>query len=230
MRFRYIDDSGAESTGWVVYGWLEMSVDNWHPALRRLLELRKQLHTTYNVSPTTELHCTKYFNGRSRISDGHSGGYIDPQKLGKDVAQDVLQALGELRKDGIAEFGLVARQTSMKGKNFRREKAEVYEALVRRWDASLKADNTFGMIHMDGDGTDPAYYQGHRMLKLDSPERRRVIEDPLFHDSQRSQLVQAADHVAYFGYRHLLADGRVGVDYWKDHLANDDVTLGITQL
>jgi hypothetical protein len=40
------------------------------------------------------------------------------------------------------------------------------------------------MIVMDGNGEDPAYYDAHRGLRL---ARRRIIEDPLFQHSHRSQ-------------------------------------------
>ena len=68
------------------------------------------------------------------------------------------------------------------------------------WDQQLRHQDDYGIVGMDGDGTDPIYYKAHRAL--DDLFNRRVIEDPMFHSSQRSQWTQMADVIAWSGFTH----------------------------
>ncbi|MCK2241252.1 MULTISPECIES: DUF3800 domain-containing protein [unclassified Crossiella] len=73
--------------------------------------------------------------------------------------------------------------------------------LVTALDLRLAENDEYGLIIMDGDGTDPSYRGAHRSLKLAT---RRIVEDPAFQGSHLSQLVQLADLVAYSAYMHVL--------------------------
>ncbi|MFF1830229.1 DUF3800 domain-containing protein [Paenarthrobacter sp. NPDC058040] len=68
------------------------------------------------------------------------------------------------------------------------------------WNAHHLETGTYAFVSMDGNGTDPSYVDAHRRLPLTS---RHVIEDPMFHDSRRSQWIQMADLVAYSAFTHL---------------------------
>ena len=86
-RLLYVDDSGSERSGMIVYGWIECEPGRWRQALRSLLELRKELYRDHLIPPAAELHATKFLNGRSRIS--LEGGDQDAQEwktLGRAVA------------------------------------------------------------------------------------------------------------------------------------------------
>ncbi|MFD5065387.1 hypothetical protein, partial [Streptomyces sp. NPDC058394] len=48
-RILYIDDSGAESTGYVLYGWAEIDLAQWSAALRCLLDFRKKLYADTGI-------------------------------------------------------------------------------------------------------------------------------------------------------------------------------------
>ena len=96
--------------------------------------------------------------------------------------------------------GAVFRRTRAKGADYHRERAGLYAALIAHIDARLAADEELGLIFMDGDDSDSIYREAHRELKLDV---RRVVEDPLFQGSHRSQPVQMADLVAWTAYQSL---------------------------
>ena len=51
-RMIYMDDSGSEASGTIVYGWIECAPNRWRYGLRELLELRKQLYRDYQVPPS----------------------------------------------------------------------------------------------------------------------------------------------------------------------------------
>ncbi|WP_406320157.1 hypothetical protein [Streptomyces sp. NBC_01637] len=55
-RILYIDDSGAESTGYVLYGWAEIDLSQWSAALRCLLAFRKKLYADTGIPADYELH------------------------------------------------------------------------------------------------------------------------------------------------------------------------------
>lgn len=217
----YADDSGAEATGWIVYGWIECSPQGWRPALRNCLDLRKALKANHCVEVDTELHATKFINGRARIADETSpnfkawdvsaGDKPDWKILGRKVAEECLSAVAtcpDLR------VGSVYRRTNKTGKAFHQEKADTYKALIEMLDGHLQDEGCYGTIFMDGNGTDRSYAAAHRELKL---AHRNLIEDPLFIDSTRSQLMQMADLVAYVTYLHL--HKRQGAEFgwgWHD--------------
>jgi hypothetical protein len=191
-RMVYVDDSGSEASGLVVYGWIECAPERWRHALRTLLELRKGLFRDHHVPPAEELHATKFVNGRSRISTAPGGD--DPEQwkaLGRAVAVRCLETIAACPDIRV---GAVHRRTTLRGRGYYEERGRLYLDLVRRWDDRHRAADDHAFVSMDGDGTDPNYVTAHRALPLDS---RHVIEDPMFHDSKRSQLVQMADLVAY---------------------------------
>jgi hypothetical protein len=97
--------------------------------------------------------------------------------------------------------------------------------MVNHLDDRLRAAGDFGLIFMDGDGSDSSYYRPHRSLELNA---RRVIEDPLFHDSRRSQWVQMADLVAYATYIHLFRppSKEFAWHWYEQHLRACDVNHG----
>jgi hypothetical protein len=194
-RLIYADDSGDPRFGWAIYGWVECSPAHWRLVLREWLELRKRLWVEYKVPPSQELHATDYVNGRGRIS-------TDPtvtlwKDLGREVARDCLQLLRDCEH---LRVGAVFRKTSKTGSEYHLERADLYLKLVEQWDAEQAARNSFAMISMDGDGSDRSYFEAHRALKLDA---RHIIEDPIFHDSKRSQWTQMADLVAFVANAHL---------------------------
>jgi len=210
VRLFYVDDSGASETRTIVFGWVELDVTAWRPVLRSWLDWRSELQRTIGIPTDYELHGTKFVGGR-----GHpTGTEWDAHKAERlPVIADALRTVG--RMPGLAVGAVYACADDRRG--YRDLKARAYVELVQALDERLTAAGDFGMIVMDGDGTDPTYRAAHRELKLAS---RSLIEDPFFHASNHSQWVQMADLVAYAAYMHLaqLPSKEPTWQWYRDHL------------
>jgi hypothetical protein len=196
LRLFYVDDSGSVDTGYVVYSWIETTSQGWRHALRAWLNLRKDLYAKYQIPPSHELHATKFVPGRQNPS-------LDPafnrsKQARSDVMKRALTAIGSTGHMGV---GTVFRRTRATGSAYHLERASLYAAFVRHLDTRLATDDELGLVFMDGDDHDSVYRDAHRDLDLST---RRVVEDPLFQGSHRSQPVQMADLVAWTAYQSLL--------------------------
>ncbi|GAA2803973.1 DUF3800 domain-containing protein [Crossiella cryophila] len=192
-RLLYVDDSGADASRWAVYGWVEMNIADWRPALRAWLDWRQHLYETIGLPASYELHATKFVNGRGRPTNTD----WDLRKANRSaVMVETLTTLAAL--PGV-RVGAVCRRSGHH--THAADKAALYADLVTALDRRLTENDEYGLITMDGDGTDPSYRSAHRNLKLAT---RRIVEDPAFQGSHISQLMQIADLVAYSAYMQVL--------------------------
>ncbi|WNV86701.1 DUF3800 domain-containing protein [Umezawaea sp. Da 62-37] len=216
VRLFYIDDSGAQTSNLAVYGWVELLVPDWRPALRSWLNWRKALNDSVGLPASYELHATKFANGRGRPT----GTGWDHRKANR--SQFMVDALSMISEMPGVRTGAVCRDTT--GKRFSEAKAMLYSDLVAMLDGRLVDAGQHGFVIMDGDGTDPSYRQAHRNLKLDT---RNLVEDPFFQGSHLSQWVQVADLVAYAAYQAVLrAPGKEIMWEWYPSLLGHVCSTG----
>lgn len=224
MRMFYIDDSGAESTGYVVYSWIETSPERWSAGLAELLECRRNLYVKHRIPPATELHATKLTAGRGTPSTDPA--FNMSKLLRREAVQEALSTVGRC---GALKVGTVYRQTSARRRLYQDEREAVYSELIAELDTQLVDRGQWGMVFMDGDGRDPSYNRAHRQLKL---KTRHLIEDASFQSSTASQWIQMADLVAWTAYQGLLRHpGKQWAWSWYDtYLASCDINGGPVQL
>lgn len=190
----YIDDSGDAASRTVVFGWVELELSAWSPALRRWLDFRNELHRAVGIPTDYELHSTVFVGGRGRPTDTEWD--FRKEERGRVVAQALATIAGT---EGLNVGAVYTNAPG--GEKYHAHKARAYAALVRMLDDRLTADGELGLVVMDGDGSDPAYRAAHRELKLST---RSVLEDPFFRGSDASQWIQMADMIAYSAYQHLM--------------------------
>jgi len=140
-----------------------------------------------------------------------------------------LECLELLRDCPDIRVGAVWRRTIATGRSYYEERSVVYNALVEMWNIEHRSLDSYAFVSMDGNGSDPTYFDAHRALPLDT---RHIIEDPMFHDSRRSQWVQMADLVAYTVFTHLNrhAGNEFGWNWYEDFLRGKDVAGGPIEL
>lgn len=208
----YIDDSGSHDTGTIVFGWAEIDIASWNPAMRTWLDFRERLYRDDGIPADYELHATKFIPGRGTPTGNPTW---DGRKAHR--ARVARAALDTIAAMPSAHASAVHRTTAKTGTAYHREKTAVYQDLLRTLDRRLGAAGDTGLIVMDGNGTDPSYRRAHRRLDL---RTRNIVEDPFFAASHTSQLIQAADLIAYTAYQHMLQHpGKKFMwNWWTDHL------------
>jgi hypothetical protein len=127
---------------------------------------------------------------------GHGNPSTDPAwNRHKHLRGEVMQlALTRIAATTDLYIGTVYRATTAKRHAYAQHRADVYRRLVTHIDSRMAAHNEHGIVFTDGNGTDPSYAAAHRSLALAD---RRVVVDPSFQSSRRSQWLQMADLVAF---------------------------------
>ncbi|HEU5474802.1 MAG TPA: DUF3800 domain-containing protein [Actinophytocola sp.] len=220
VRLFYVDDSGAEETGYIVYSWIECTVTSWANGLLSWFRFRRELYASYRIRPSVELHSTRFIANRGRPSTNL--GVNMSWQARHDVAVRALAAIGQCPD---LKVGTVYRRTSARRRGYATERDTVYIELVRWLDERLGGAREYGVVVMDGDGTAAGYCDAHRSLRLPT---RRIIEDPMFVPAHRSHWVQMADIAAWSAYQSLLRHPgkRFAWDWYDRYLGPSDVNGG----
>ena len=121
-RMYYVDDSGADETGYAVFSWITCDITAWRTALAAWLALRRRFFVDYQIPPSYELHATLFVNGRGRPSLDAEWN-ASKSKLAEAVKL-ALETIGRCRELGVGtayrrfgrarELGL-ARADSLSG-------------------------------------------------------------------------------------------------------------------
>lgn len=229
VRLIYVDDSGAPSTGYVAYSWIEVTAARWGGGLRHWLDLRKSLFADFQVPADYELHASPLIGGRGNPKKAGRGTTSKPDPTGTLSKSDrqavMIRGLTAIGENTDIQIGSVYRATGATGSAYAKQRVEVYRELVTHLDGRLADGDAFGVLMMDGDGRDTSYRPAHRDLKLAD---RRLLEDPLFQASHSSQWVQMADIVAWTAYQSVLRHPgkEFAWDWFNTYLRARDVNGG----
>lgn len=213
MHFCYIDDSGRD--GVTTLTGLLIPAHAWGALLDCWLEGRRQLTATWGVGKNVELHANEFARGKTEEKYCTEAPEQEDTFKNRGIrgrAYDIL--LKQLSGcDELIVTTMVGRTTKT---------ADLYKQFIEHLDAWAVDNDTYVVVVLDGleapiDTTgmpadevatareaavrNPIHYRTvHRELDI---KARRVLEDPIIHASKYSQLVQAADLVAYATYHHL---------------------------
>ncbi|MFI7659629.1 DUF3800 domain-containing protein [Micromonospora parva] len=195
----YVDDSGSEAHGLTTFSWIRVDPAQWAGATQRWLRFRAAVYRRHGIPADIRLHATELAGGRGNWAQ-------DPVRRtardGLSVIQEGLTAMAAL--PGVT-LGSVYRRTNARGRNFERDKQDLYRCMIAKLDADLHDAAAFGAVVVDGDGTNSGYNRAHRALANGS---RALVEDPFFRHANTNQWVQIADLTAWTGYRSLRPGGR----------------------
>ena len=210
MYLCYADDSGADKARTVTG--LLVDDAHWSDFLFTWLNARAMLTKEFGVLKHAELHATQLAKGRGSFCGGDEDAERSFTKSSRLAAYRImLNALGRFAPLQVVTVGASTAQH-----------VDVYGHFidqVDRW--AVEQDTRVLMIYdgKSGEVDDDAshetrtaemeqawrdhrpYRLKHRGLELAT---RRIIEDVIVQDSRSSQLIQAADLVAYAAYQHWM--------------------------
>lgn len=207
----YVDDSGADEVRTLTG--LLVEDRSWSALLDRWLTARAELEATWGVGKHTELKANKLAKGRGSFCATPAQDRQFHQPARDTAYRVLLERLGGFTALTVTTVAAGIAQLPL-----------VYAALVAHLDRWAAHHETYVLIVYDGHQGllapdqswdaevatrhwDSAvrdarpYREVHRGLDLRS---RRIVEDVVIHDSRFSQLIQAADLVAYAAFQHDL--------------------------
>ncbi|MFI5935092.1 DUF3800 domain-containing protein [Actinoplanes sp. NPDC051494] len=212
-----MDDSGKNDV--VTMTGLLIADSGWNGLLQSWLDGRRELTEEWGVRKHVELHATDLTKGgRGRYCENdEQDRAFSPEYVRARAVNILLRGLGTC--DQLTVTTVAARTSSS---------ATAYAHFIKHVDRWAAKNDTQVMIVLDGqelpiDTTDTTetevrnqwdrayrnavhYRNVHRQLDLPG---RRIIEDPVLHDSRSSQLVQAADLTAFAAYEYLWGEREV---------------------
>ena len=205
----YVDDSGDSKHGVTLTGLLIEDRD-WSGVLEAWLDGRRDLHREFGVPKTAELHATKLYKGR--------GEFCETAEQNARFGTDKRSAAARIMLSKLAQHGHLQVVTLGMGEV---SKPLAYARFIAWLDEWAEDNDTYVLVMYDGQQGlgDPdedlqpprdrelwetalrdasPYREVHRSLDI---HRRRVVEDVVMQDSRYSQLIQAADLVAYGAFQ-----------------------------
>ena len=214
VRLCYVDDSGDSKHG-VILSAILVEDRAWNGVLAAWLDGRRAISEEFGVSKSKELHAVNLDKGRGNfLSEGMSANSFTSHQ--RDATGRIM--LSHLsRAEG---FRVVTLAIS------RRSKSVAYRDFLCWLDNWAAQEDETAMVFYDGhQGYSPdllnvsqeeagrewetalreaaPYRTAHRGLEIST---RRIVEDVVMQDSRYSQLIQAADLIAYGAFHKHAQD------------------------
>lgn len=195
MHLVYLDDSRDESL--CVCTALVISADQWHDALTQIRQWRRALKRSDGIFVYKEFHAWKFVSGRGRISD---------RAVAKGRRCEIFrEALGVLRDlPSVSLFNAVFPRAA---------DLTAFERILNRINRTMQDRDSYAMLIWD-QGKEAEYRRLTRRMRIRNPipsmfgewepgtyakdiPLDRIIEDPVFKDSEQSYFIQLVDFCAY---------------------------------
>lgn len=193
MHIVYIDDSNHKPL--FSFSAIAIEDQHWKTTFNAIKEWRTQLRKTDGIWMHVEMHATDLLGGRGRISE---------------------KIIGKYRRSQIFRNGLsvLAKQPGVRVFNAcNTDQLQIFEHLLNRIDRTMKEMNSYAILICD-EGKESEYTRlVRRMSKFNYiPSDRgtwedgkkaknipidRILEDPVFKNSEKSFLIQMADFCAF---------------------------------
>ncbi|MEW2491782.1 DUF3800 domain-containing protein [Streptomyces sp. NPDC048411] len=142
----------------------------------------------------SSLHSVNLAGARGRHV--HRSRSTDPVTHRQHCQEVILRGLRTIAATPGMRVRAVYRETG----NYGRDRPALYAALLHQLNRELATSGTYGVVIVDGDGTESALRRAHRALP---DEGRHIIGDPVFRPARDLDLLQAADMLAYSAYQSI---------------------------
>lgn len=209
MHFAYVDDSGDSRNGTTLSA-LIVEDKHWAGLLDAWLAGRRTIHRGWGVPKNRELHAIELYKGRGSYCETRS------QELSFDLSARA--AVGQVMLRKLAQFEHFVAVTIGSRDVSKPTAYARFIAWLEDWAAEhgtwliVFYDGQQGLASPDAEPTPDElkqlwqsavraagpYRRVHRDLDIGT---RRILEDVVMQDSQFSQLIQAADLIAYGAYQ-----------------------------
>lgn len=185
----YVSQSGSPDGGFVTYGWVEAPAEAWGAFMEPWANFRRDLHRTRGIPASDPLRPVLRYDPETAESP-----------RARFTRRNVLdRAMTALTSNPHLRVGSIWTSAHTPA-DFTTEKAALYDGLVDLLDTRLRENADTGIVFVDGDATDPAYYRAHRRRGF----HRSLIEDPIFTAARRTMGGEMADLVAWTAYQFLV--------------------------
>ncbi|GAA4839358.1 hypothetical protein GCM10023221_16170 [Luteimicrobium xylanilyticum] len=209
MHLAYVDDSGDSKHG-VTLTALIVEDRHWSSLLDAWLAGRRRLHSEFGVPKNREIHAVEFYKGRARVCETREQDASFTKVERGIAARLLLSSLATLEPFTVLSIATPDVR-----------KPAAYARFIAKLEDWAAENDTYLMVFYDGQqglahpDTEPTpaelselwttavrnaapYRRVHRDLELST---RRIVQDVMMQDSQYSQLIQAADLIAYGAYQ-----------------------------
>ncbi len=214
VHLAYVDDSGDSKRG-VTLSALIVEDRYWSALLDAWLTGRRKIHAQFGVPKSREIHAVEFYKRRSPLCETPEQNSAFTRVERGVAGRTLLASLSSFEHFHVVTVG-----------SSEVRKPEVYARFIATLEDWAVERDTFLIVFYDGQqglaqpDAEPSpaelsalwttavrnaapYRKVHRALDLTT---RRVVEDVVMQDSQFSQLIQAADLIAYGAYQRHRQD------------------------